>query len=194
LVVRASKAQLSLLKANLTRGDDKAPAAVRASRRRHDLPENQLERQIVDFLAWRNFISIRQHVGTFLPFRVVKQLQQGQITFEQAMRNVIRINEEGTADWLSARPIIPAGGRALDGPHPWQAFYWEAKAAGKRPTDAQVAWLDKRRQVGLEAAWFNQFAVTDRPSPVVEPKNSHVFEVWFHDYFASQEGLQCTCK
>jgi hypothetical protein len=147
------------------------------------MPENILERQIVDFLAWRNFISIRQHIGTFLPLRVVKQLQQGQISFEQSLRNIVRIGEEGTSDWWSARPIIPPGGRAQDGPWPWAAFFWEAKAPGKRPSDAQLAWLDKRRQVGLEAAWFNQFSFKDRPAPVVEAQESPVFEVWWSGYF-----------
>jgi hypothetical protein len=176
--VRASKAQLSLLEANLA-----GVAAMPRGRRRDQLPENVLEQQIRDFLAWRGFISIRQHVGTFLPLRVAKQLQTGQITFEQALRNVVSIGEQGTADWWSARPIIPPGGRALYGPHPWQAFYWEAKAPGKKPTDAQLAWMARRRQVGIEAAWFNQFSFKDRPAPVVEARDSHVFETWFLGYF-----------
>jgi hypothetical protein len=187
-MIRASKAQLELLERNLARGGDEAPPVLRTSRRREDLPENQLERQITDFLAWRGFISVRQHIGLFVPFRVVKQLQQGQISFEQAMRNIVRLGEEGASDWWSARPIIPAGGRAQDGPHPWQAFYWEAKATGKRPTDAQLAWLDKRRQVGLEATWFNQFGFRDRPAPVVDARESPVFEVWFYGYFNSSTG------
>jgi hypothetical protein len=99
------------------------------------------------------------------------------------MRNIVRIGEEGAADWWSARPIIPAGGHALDWPHPWRAFFWECKAPGKKPTDAQLDWLAKRQRVSLEAAWFNQFSFKDRPSPVVEAKESHVFEVWFFQYF-----------
>ena len=43
--------------------------------------------------------------------------------------------------------------------------------------------MEKRRQVGLEATWFNQFAAADRPSPVCEPRESHVFETWFLRYF-----------
>jgi hypothetical protein len=185
-MIRVSQAQLTLLERNLTaaRSSNQAPASVTVRRRREDLPENVLEQQIRDFLAWHGFISIRQHVGTFLPFRVVKQLQAGQISFDQALRNVVRIGEEGAADWWSARPIIPPGGRALDGPHPWAAFYWECKAPNKRPTDAQLAWMEKRRQVGIEATWFNQFAAGDRPSPACEPRESYVFEVWFFQYFA----------
>jgi hypothetical protein len=63
-------------------------------------------------------------------------------------------------------------------------IFWECKAPGKRPSDAQMEWLEKRRQVGLEAAWFNQFAAADRPMEAVEPRESHVFEVWFFQYFA----------
>jgi hypothetical protein len=168
-VIRVSPAQLSLLEANLRAGGT-APAR---GRRREDLPENLLERQICDFLAWRGFLSTRQHVGTFVPYRVLKQ----------AAGNVVRIGETGAADWWSARPIIPAGGRALDGPHSWQGFYWEAKAPGKKPSSAQLEWLERRRQVGFEAAWFSQFQAQDRASPACEPRESHVFETWFFGYF-----------
>jgi hypothetical protein len=75
--------------------------------------------------------------------------------------------------------VIPPGGRALDGPHLWQAFFWEAKAPGKRPTDAQLAWMDKHRQVGLTVNWFDRFEDGDQPLPPCEPKNSHTFATWF---------------
>jgi hypothetical protein len=85
-MVRASKAQLNLLEANLVRGGGQAPAVLRGARRPQDLPENVFERQITDFLAWRGFISVRQHVGLFTPYRVVKQLQLGQISFAPPYR------------------------------------------------------------------------------------------------------------
>jgi hypothetical protein len=179
-MIRVSPAQLRLLEANLRAGGT-APAR---GRRRQDLPENVLERQICDFLAWRGFITTRQHVGTFVPYRVLKQAAR-------ADRNVVRIGEVGAADWWSARPIIPPGGRALDAPWPWQGFWWECKAPGKRPTAAQLEWLDQRRQVGFEAAWFNEFAAQDRPSPACEPRESHVFEVWFHRYFCRRLPDEC---
>jgi hypothetical protein len=106
----------------------------------------------------------------FIPFRIAKQIETGQLPPEAAARKIVRIGEEGVADWWSARPIIPPGGRPLDGPHLWQGFFWEAKAPGKRPSPAQLAWLDRHRQVGLEAAWFNQFQAGDRPSPACEPR------------------------
>jgi hypothetical protein len=189
MIIRASKAQLSLLQANLARAARiaGAPDEPRIRRPKAGLPENVLERQITDFLSLRGFTSTRQHVGVFVPYRVLKQLQTGQLTSEQAARNIVRVGEEGASDWWSARPIIPPGGRALDGPHPWQAFFWEAKAPNKRPTEAQLAWMDRRRQVGIEATWFSQFAAHDRPSPACEPRDSHVFEVWFSEYFRRHE-------
>jgi hypothetical protein len=171
-VIRVYPAQLSLLEANLRAGGT-SPAH---GRRPEDLPENMLERQICDFLAWRGFISTRQHVGVFVPLRILKQVARGD-------RDVVRIGETGAADWWSAKPIIPERGRALDGPWPWQGFYWEAKAPGKRPSPAQLAWLDKRRQAGFEAAWFNQFAARDRPPPACAPRDTPVFETWFLEYF-----------
>ena len=142
-----------------------------------------MERQVIDFLKWRSFITLRLHVGLFVPYRVLKQVLAGQLAPEEAARNIVRVGEEGAADWWSARPIIPAGGRALDGPWPWQGFYWEAKAPSKKPSEAQLAWLEKCRQCGLEAAWFNQFQVKDRPAEACEPRDCHVFETWFSGYF-----------
>jgi hypothetical protein len=181
-----------LLQANLADayGRDQAPAVIRTSRRREDTPENVLEQQILDFLRWRGFISHRMHVGLFTPYRIFKQMQAGQLAPEAVAHNVICIGEKGMADWLSIRQIIPAGGRAQDGPWPWTGFYWEAKSPGKRPSDAQLEWLAQRRAVGLSAAWFNQFSFRDRPAPVVEARESPVFEVWFYGYFAKESGAR----
>jgi hypothetical protein len=63
----------------------------------------------------------------------------------------------------------------------------KAKAPSKRPTDAQLEWLDKRRRAGIEAAWFNQFQFKDRPAPVVDARASS-FEVWFFGYFMRKAG------
>jgi hypothetical protein len=191
LVIRVTKSQLRLFERNLARAADPvaAPDEPRLRRPKACLPENALERQICDFLAYRGFISTRQHVGTFVPYRVLRQLEAGHLEPEQAARNILRIGEPGAADWFSAKPIIPPGGRAQDGPWPWAGFFWEGKAPGKRPTDAQLGWLERRRRLGFEAAWFNQFSARDRPSPACEPRNSHVFESWFLGYFnARKEG------
>ena len=89
-MIRVSKAQLSLLKRNLARAAGPAGAPVAPRRAKAWLPENILERQITDFLAWRGFITTRQHVGTFLPYRVAKQIESGQLTPEAAAHNVVR--------------------------------------------------------------------------------------------------------
>jgi hypothetical protein len=184
-VIRVTRAQLSLLERNLERaaGTRDAPAEPRRRRPKAWMPENILERQITDLLSAHGFISVRQHSGLFIPLRIAKQIETGQLPPEAAARNIVRTNEVGVADWWSARPIIPPGSRPLDGPHPWQAFFWEAKAPGKRPSPAQLEWLDRRRQIGLTAWWFNQFEARDRPSPACEPRQSHVFETWFSEYF-----------
>jgi hypothetical protein len=183
-LIRASKSQLNLLLGNqAVARDGQAPAVVPARRRREDQPENVIERQIADFLAYRGFTSLRLHIGLFLPFRVHRQVLAGQLAPEAATHSIVHIGETGMSDWWSARPVIPPGGRAQDGPWPWRAFFWEAKAPGRRPTEAQLEWLEKRRRCGYEATWFNQFAAADRPSPTVEPRESHVFEVWFSGYF-----------
>jgi hypothetical protein len=188
-VIRVSKSQLTLIERNLAGArSEQAPAVIPVRRRREDMPENMLERQIIDFLAWRGFITLRLHVGLFVPYRVLKQVLAGQLAPEAAARNVATIGEEGMTDWWSARPIIPPGARALDGPWPWEAFFWEAKAPGKRPSPAQLEWLARRRQGGLEATWFNQFQAQDRPSPAVEPRDSHVFDTWFSRYFTAKNG------
>lgn len=183
-MIRVSRAQLSLLEQNLA---GQAPAVIKAGRRRQDLPENMLEKQICDFLAWRGFTSTRQHVGTFVPYRLVRQIQAAP---EAAVRNIVRIGEVGAADWWSVRPIIAPGGRALDGPWPWAGFFWEAKAPGKRPTEVQLSWMQKRRQVGLTSQWFDQFQAGDRETPAVEPRDSHVFAIWFLEYFERGRGCE----
>jgi hypothetical protein len=98
------------------------------------------------------------------------------------LRNAVKIGEEGAADWWSARPVVPAGARPSDGPWLWQGFYWEAKAPGHKPAPAQSAWLERRRLAGFAATWFNQFESAGRMETCAA-KDSHVFEVWFRDYF-----------
>ena len=81
----------------------------------------------------------------------------------QRRRNVVRIGEEGMADWLALRPLA-AGKRPLEGPHAYAMFYWEAKAPNRRPSPVHLEWLEKRRRCGYEAQWFNAFQEADRPA------------------------------
>jgi hypothetical protein len=193
MIIRASQKQLELLQGNLARAGNSAglPSEPHKRRPKACLPENVLERQITDLLAAHGFVNLRQHSGLFIPLRIAKQIETGQLPPEAATRNIVRTNEVGAADWLSLRPMIEPGRRPLDAPWLWQGFFWECKAPSRRPTEAQLVWLDRRRQVGLEATWFNQFQLRDRPSPAVEPRESNVFEVWFLNYFTrGQHGLE----
>jgi hypothetical protein len=176
-----STAQLSLLERNLAdaRAGNQASAVITGTRRRADLPENQLERQIRDFLAYRGFVSMRLHVGTFAPWRVLRAVAAGQMSLAEASRQIVTVNEKGTADWLSIRPLIPPGGRASAGPHFASLVFWEAKSRGQEPTAAQLEWLHRRQQVGQEATWFDRFEDEDQPSPPCDPKDSHTFLTWF---------------
>jgi hypothetical protein len=184
-MIRLTESQLRLFERNLARAADPAggPDEARGHRPKAWLGENVLESQIVSYLSYRGFISVRQHVGSFLPLRIARQLWLAQITLEQAMRNIVRIGEAGASDWWSARPLIRPEGRAADGSWAWRGFFWECKGPNERPNPAQLAWLDKRRQLGFESTWFNQFAARDRPAPACDPQQSHVFEVWFSGYF-----------
>jgi hypothetical protein len=87
-MLRVTAAQLGLLEQNLRSGAQAPARAQREPRRKEDLPENVLEAQIRDFLAWRGYVNVRQHVGTFVPYRVVKQLQCGRFATDQVSRHV----------------------------------------------------------------------------------------------------------
>jgi hypothetical protein len=136
---------------------------------------------------WRGFITTRQHVATFVPpaGRVrPAPAGSGRAQCCADRRRLRRRLVVGPANH-------PPGGRA-GRPASVAGILWEAKAPGKRPRDAQLAWVDRRRQVGLEAAWFNQGQLHDWSSPAVEPRESHVFEVWFLSYFTRRAShLNC---
>jgi hypothetical protein len=98
---------MDLLKRNLDHaraGNQAPPAVIAGTRRRADLPENRLERQIRDSLAYHGFVSMRLHVGTFVPWRVLRAVAAGQMSLAEASRQIVTVNEKGTADWLSLRP------------------------------------------------------------------------------------------
>jgi hypothetical protein len=160
--VRMTKSQLRLFERNLARAADPAaaPEEPRTRRPKAWMPENVLEKQITDFLRYRGFITTRQHIGTFIPYRGLKQMQAGHLAPEQAARNIIRIGEEGATDWWSAKPIIPPGGRSLDSPWPWQAFWWEAKAPGRRHSEVAGVGLSSLDRL-FRPKRYGQFAILD---------------------------------
>jgi hypothetical protein len=126
------------------------PRKAQVRRRKEDLPENQLEQQILDFLRVRGFRNIRQQVGTYTPYRVLMAISEGKMSVEQAKRNIIRIGTPGMADWLAIRPVEKHG--KFGGTFvAFEIFYWEAKAPGKKPKPDQVEWLSSQRATGTPA-------------------------------------------
>ena len=92
-MLRVSPIQYSLLKAN-AEGKPvlRDPAAPRVKKRVEDLPENQLEALITDYLRHRGWIVTKQHAGFF------KKWIDGKLTG-------FTIGEKGQADWRAERPI-----------------------------------------------------------------------------------------
>ena len=137
----------------------------RATRRREDLPENQLEKQICDFLRIRRWQVRRNHVGLFVPYRVAMELMAGRKPAGHVYKlTPIRINEPGTADWFAVRC----------GPKQRVEFFWfECKASGKPPTVKQVRWLWDQNLMALFAEWFDGF----------EGEAAHDFVRWYGERF-----------
>lgn len=91
------------------------------------LTENDVERQINDYLRLRGWRLTRLHCGK-------ARFPGGQW---------VELHAAGTADWLATR------GR------PQAAMYWEAKAPGEQPSAAQLAFLEQARREGYAAGWFD---------------------------------------
>jgi hypothetical protein len=95
------------------------------------LSENDIERQIVDWLCANRWIVTRQQSGLF-------QRPGG--------KGRVRIGEVGLADWRAERPTH---GLYVE------LFYFEVKAPGKLPSRDQANWLAKMWRLGFEADWFD---------------------------------------
>lgn len=139
-MIRITKSQADQL---LSR---KATGHTRAPKRKQDLPENQLEQQICDFLRAHGWRLKRNHVGLFVPFRVAQS--------KGALGHPVRIGETGEPDWTAMRY--------------WrgdeQLIFWEAKAPGKVPTPDQQQYARALRDEGFHADWFDSF--TESPDGV----------------------------
>lgn len=155
------------------------PRGPRQQKKRADLPENQLEGQILDFLRARGWIVTKIHVGTFVPVGVFIRLLEtkGTVVKEDLFRHSVRIGEKGDEDYRAERPIIPVGARASDGPWPHQVFYLEVKRPGKRPEPEQIARMEARRVTGTMAWWVNEFEPDEFESG--EARLSHAFLRWY---------------
>jgi len=159
-MLRVSEAQYSLLMDRA--GKKKLPAGAgkpRVKKEKWELPENILVGQVTDFMRSRGFTMTRQHVGTYVPYRVLMRIAtctRGDVwnEIESAKRNIVRVGREGDADWRFERHQV--------GPlH--QLGYIEFKAPGRKPEPHQLEWLRRRRAMGTPAEYFDSFAVGKKP-------------------------------
>ena len=84
------------------------------------LSENDVERQICDFMALRGYEAIRWNSGLYL-------------TPDGKRR--VRIGVKGCADWIFVHPTKPV-------------VFIEAKAPGETADPDQLTWLDYHRRCG----------------------------------------------
>jgi hypothetical protein len=164
--IHLSESQFALFqKAGVAPGQaPDAPKTPRARRKKEDLPENQVEKQILDFLAIKNWTVIRQHVGTFVPYRVAVQ------NLPINGWDIVRINERGTPDYCAERAVPGALGRC-------ERFWFEVKGSGGKPSPHQKEWLRKRALMGWLAGWFDCF-------DDVEFGEEYVFLPFYKRHFA----------
>jgi hypothetical protein len=135
-MLRVTPAQYQLL---IAKPEKRLRGAPRVKKRREDLPENQVERQITDFLKCMGWTVTKQHAG------ISYRRNSDQVAFSQV---------KGTADWSAERPIIPQGMRPTrDTCFALERFYLEVKAPGKKPQAHQLFWLDQRQLTGTTATW-----------------------------------------
>lgn len=91
-----------------------------------ELRENDVERQVNDFLRAHQWMVHRLHVGTM-------RALDG---------SYLRMYPEGTPDWMATHTQRPA-------------IYYELKAPGKKPTDAQLLQIMYLGRVGYFAGWWD---------------------------------------
>jgi hypothetical protein len=115
------------------------------------LSENDVERQICDFLRRYGWYAVRNHVGAFVPYAKHMRAMAGKAL---GRKDIVAINEEGTADWLFTHGAFPP-------------IWVEVKAPGKTPSTKQLLFLEKMRLLNMFAVW------TDRYED---------FEQWYYDH------------
>jgi hypothetical protein len=120
----------------------RAKGAHRIKKRKEDLPENQLEKQCLDFLRIRGWIVDRQQSGLF----------------RAPWGGYVRVGEKGCFDWIALRPF-----RLLTKPEDKamtlsDVLYLELKAPGKKPNVHQLAWARRRRVAGFLCICFAEFS------------------------------------
>lgn len=154
-MLRLNPAQLLLLESNVAvasgnkTADKKAPS-LHVKKKKQDLPENMVTRQITDFLRVNGWTLARQHVGTFIPYREYRLFMED----PGYKVHLLKIGEDGMTDWRAERPIIPMGIRPGDA-RSCEVFYLEFKGLGKKPTPDQRMWIERKRATGIPSNWFD---------------------------------------
>lgn len=152
----AAKLRLSADQAALFLGKpkfgSKPAAAPRVKKRKQDLPENQVERAITDFLRYRGWQIERQHVGTFVPFRVFAALRDAKSPEdrERALKysNIVRIGEKGKPDWSAT---LRLGGGL------YRFIEFEVKAPGAELRTEQWEYIRRARALKRDVFWWDSF-------------------------------------
>lgn len=109
-------------------------------RRREDLPENQVESQVLGFLQAKGWHTERNHVGTYVPLNAAAR---GAIA-----GNIVRIGTPGKLDYTCRRPVPGRPGIV-------QEFDLEVKGPGGELRRDQRIYIDNRRRLGFLAVWFD---------------------------------------
>lgn len=139
-----------------------APTQPRTRKPKSQLPENIVEKQILDFLLVKGWTVLRQHVGTYVPYRIAVQ------NLPINGWDIVRINERGCPDYCAER-LIPGRTGLVE------RFWLEVKGPKGKPSPHQKEWLYRRKALGWLAEWFDDF--NDFPGP-------HSFLGWYRGYFA----------
>jgi hypothetical protein len=156
------------------------PGVKRTPRPKTEWPENILEAQIRSFLEARSWLVTRNHVGTYIPFRILMALQENKMTIEQAKRGMVRIGKKGDPDYSAERPIVPPGVKvdATNRAWPAERFFFEPKGANK-PSPEQLAAIQLKRLAGIAADWFDSFE---------DDGWGHSFLPWYKARFGDRAG------
>lgn len=146
----------------------------RVQRKAAELPENIVKDQILDFLKAYGWRVIRNHVGTFTPYRMLMILEEalgkGANMGEEiakAKRHIVKIGEKGDPDWRAEKPIPGSRkGSCL-------SFYVEFKRPGNKPDPEQLQQIERLNATGTLAVWVDSFDSGRKP-----------FLKWYRSNFA----------
>jgi hypothetical protein len=130
-MIQLSESQYRRLRATQDK-PAKAPR-FRLTEAKLKLSEADVTSQITGLARSKGWKAIRLHSGLYRGYHHPE--------------SVISAGENSQADWLFVRPI------GKNWPGYCEVFWLEVKAPGKRPSKAQLQWLESMRQAGFQAAW-----------------------------------------